>query len=597
MNVELQISESFIKEAVSPVPGEDKQNNQGIGTDLFVRKNLPGSQVGRGYTVDVFENGIKVDTIVEHNKERVLELVKKYKQFYHTDRAFQNEIQLHVTYKRRKDEEKGAMDISKELTKRASRIQELSQKLIFPNEMIKKFADDLNPDGIGAPPIHQVTPSEAMNETAPSESVDSISKKTIQKLVDYISSNMASDDGVLYNELKKWYKALGDIISENNQANPDNELDRNQIAQKVKEITLSGDPSAYTEIGIEIAPDIAQRIQEVNGKAVSSKGGDVASDAAVGGETTAENEINASFTTSTRTADAIDKFLGGMRRAEDGIPLSEKDNQFIKDNASEIISKIPDGGTEEQSSLKSLAEQSKNPAGALNPLQPVSQVQQPHVSASEFFKFVKTAGVIGDLDKVFLSWASCRFSSLEELGAVWSEVYAEATGAFSKTADMQDIYDQTLVPDFKEGLIALYQSIMSIIDQYKIQAADGSIILSDDMIKDTICSQAISTFKSNYAVYNNEFLTSFYNTERQKNTKDTVMKLIAAVSSNVNKYLILILKDINSELGLTDNLIQNFIFKNVLVEFNTQLTTYMQQNIESKYDVKKEKINDRFKGR
>ena len=156
MKVELQISESFIKEAVNPVPGQDKHNDPGIGTDLFVRKNMAGSQVGRGYTIDVFENGVKVDTIVEHNKENVMALLKKYKDFYHTNRAFQYEIQLHVTYKRRKDEERGAMDISKELTKRASRIQELSQKLIFPNEMIKKFADDINPDGLGTHPIHQV---------------------------------------------------------------------------------------------------------------------------------------------------------------------------------------------------------------------------------------------------------------------------------------------------------------------------------------------------------------------------------------------------------------------------------------------------------
>ena len=510
MNIEIRISESLIKEAVNPVPGQDQHNNQGIGTDLFVRKNLPGSTVGRGYTIDIFENGIKVDTVVEHNKDRVMELVKRYKDFYHTNRAFQNEIQLHVTYKRRKDEEKGAMDISTELNKRASRIQELSQKLIFPYENIKKFADDLNlEDGLGAPPVHQITPSEAMNNTAPSESVDSISKKTIQKLVDYISSNMSSDDGVLYNELKKWYKSLGDIISENNQANPDNELDRIQIAQKVKEITLSGNPSAYTEMGININPEVAKRIQEVNGKAVSSKGGDVASDAAEGGETTAENMTTASEKTITKVADMIDKFLGGMRRAEDGVPLSEKDNQFIKDNASEIISKIPDGGTEEQSALKTLAEQSKNTMDPANPLQPVSQVQQPHVSASKFFKFVRTAGVEGDLDKVFLSWASGKFSSLEEIGAVWSHVYAEAIGAFVKTATMEEAipYIATDCPQF----VSAYTTL-----------------LSSDFSNPEIYNAAVSTFLSNKEKLYPELLNLFIKTEinRYKTKKEVLIKMI-----------------------------------------------------------------------
>ena len=55
MQVEIQISEIEIKTAAS-----DEHSNQGLGTDLFIRKNQPGSLVGKGYTIDIFENGVKV---------------------------------------------------------------------------------------------------------------------------------------------------------------------------------------------------------------------------------------------------------------------------------------------------------------------------------------------------------------------------------------------------------------------------------------------------------------------------------------------------------------------------------------------------------
>jgi len=544
MIVEIQISELITKTAVNPVPGQDQHNNQGIGTDLFVRKNMPGSTVGRGYTIDIFENGIKVDTVVEHNKERVLELVKKYKNFYHTDRAFQNEIQLHVTYKRRKDEEKTSMDLSQELNKRASIIQALSQKLIFPYENVKKFADEMIPDELGAPPVHQVTPSEAMNDTSPSESVDSIVSKTLQKLVDYISSNMATDDGVLYNELKKWYKSLGDIISENNQANPDNELDRGQISQKVKEITLAGDPAAYSEIGIEVTPEVAKRIQEVNGKAVSSKGGDVSSDASVGGETTAE-----------KAASIIDKFLGGMRRAEDGKEFSEADKQFIEKHKNEITTELPaSGGTEAESKLLNAA---KNPNGT-NPLQPTSQVQ-PTAMASEFWKYVKTASVVGDLDKVFTSWANGKFSSLEELGSVWSTVYAEATGAFVKYADMLNVVSPGTCPIFEEAYKKLLSGITG--DNNKNQ----ELVLDFNNSKPAIFSELLKAYmNSEYP----KFKTNLKSMEIQAKSKNRFTQALTSLLNTQSKYYNNIHPEVNFSL----------IWTETLVPFITEFESYALHN-------------------
>jgi len=400
------------------------------------------------------------------------------------------------------------------------------------------------PDELGAPPVHQVTPSEAMNDTSPSESVDSIVSKTLQKLVDYISSNMATDDGVLYNELKKWYKSLGDIISENNQANPDNELDRGQISQKVKEITLAGDPAAYSEIGIEVTPEVAKRIQEVNGKAVSSKGGDVSSDASVGGETTAE-----------KAASIIDKFLGGMRRAEDGKEFSEADKQFIEKHKNEITTELPaSGGTEAESKLLNAA---KNPNGT-NPLQPTSQVQ-PTAMASEFWKYVKTASVVGDLDKVFTSWANGKFSSLEELGSVWSTVYAEATGAFKK-ADTQDV-----INDISYRWSIFYEATEKIFTSLNIHAVEenGVKVFNDinRILQDSNFVSARDTLLNNADNISGQFIMSYMNTEKEKSNNS------ATIAHSVNT------SDMRSRL-------QDYVTARMVQEQYTQeVVNYLNTNV------------------
>src|SRR5271157_5768557 len=110
----------------------------GVGTDLFIRKVRPGATVGFGYVIDVYENGVKQDTITKKTKADVFDTVKEFKAKYNTNRAFQNEIQYHVTYKTKEERGETAMeDITKSLLKKASVIQDLILRITSPDSPIK----------------------------------------------------------------------------------------------------------------------------------------------------------------------------------------------------------------------------------------------------------------------------------------------------------------------------------------------------------------------------------------------------------------------------------------------------------------------------
>jgi len=122
----------------SNVHHKTKTPYTGIGTDLFVKKNAPGSRVGGGYTIEVFTNGVKTDEIHKKNKDEVKDLIREYKVRYNTDRAFQNEQQLHITYKTKEERGETAMtSLDNILIKKASQIQNMLQRLLDPSTPIK----------------------------------------------------------------------------------------------------------------------------------------------------------------------------------------------------------------------------------------------------------------------------------------------------------------------------------------------------------------------------------------------------------------------------------------------------------------------------
>jgi hypothetical protein len=241
----------------------------GAGTDIFVRKSQPGAAVGVGYWIDIFQNGVKIDSFRVETKKRVIEIVRKYKEKYHTDRSFLNESQTHITYKTKEERGETAMNLDQELIKKASTIHSALQKLLTPLLPVKIREAEaigesiINPQGINFIP-------ETPGQDA-SMSEEKIGPMIASKFVEFVNKNqpqqgqewIKADD--LYNPLKKWLTAIKKKINDYERMN-NVQLDMQKISDAAEVITFSGDPQKIKEsLKIDVTPDVAAKVKEVSG--------------------------------------------------------------------------------------------------------------------------------------------------------------------------------------------------------------------------------------------------------------------------------------------------------------------------------------------
>jgi hypothetical protein len=323
----------------------DEAPELGIGADLFIRKKLPGSKVGRGYVVDVYENGVKMDTLELKGKKDVIELVKKFKEKYRTDRAFQNESQVRITYKvEETDEDKASKtpksllgisrvpeapevpgipkvepakgettmaEIDNILLKQANSIQSLLLKILNPELPLKvrlgQEGQEQQPQQEEAAPpsaeqtVIPTTPGVGENEKQ--EVKSNIANQIMTKVVEFINSKYEKaatsfninkfaeledivklDD--LYNPLKSWFAAIRRAIEDWNKRseNPFTSTDYRDIADELKKTLASGDIELISKnTGMQISQEVADKIKELALKSVSTEKG-VDEDAEEGGK-------------------------------------------------------------------------------------------------------------------------------------------------------------------------------------------------------------------------------------------------------------------------------------------------------------------------
>jgi len=260
---------------------EESNITPGVGTDIFIRKKEPGAKVGKGYIVDIYENGIKVDTQEVKTKSEYTDIIREFKLKYNTDRAFQNELQVHITFKTKEErgeeperkekdttpvnrvpeetsEEIGEKkkteplslkekEVPKEetmatidniLLKQANTINNLLQGLINPDLPVKlRKSEMLETTPIAPPeqPQQEVGAINSVPDTAAPEGMEDknqikqqIIKEVVNKFTSFISEkiNIARESGIpvteikkdeIYNPLKAWYGALAREIEQWNQ--------------------------------------------------------------------------------------------------------------------------------------------------------------------------------------------------------------------------------------------------------------------------------------------------------------------------------------------------------------------------------------------
>jgi len=225
------------------------------GTDIYIKKLDSGASHGQGYSIQVYDYGQLVSEITVPTKKDVRKVIDQQKEKYVTDRAFEEESHLFVSYRiddvesskfRTKHDiqvKESTMNIDDRLYKQASHINNLLSAVQDPAVPIKFFKKanqlfdfngetaDTSNNGEGA----------AEDTTAQKDTPEATAQQISERIDSYLTSmeNGPRDD--VFNELQKFVATVKNIL---NSANYD-ETERKQIisilANKYKN---SGIPNA-----------------------------------------------------------------------------------------------------------------------------------------------------------------------------------------------------------------------------------------------------------------------------------------------------------------------------------------------------------------
>ncbi|HRZ18496.1 MAG TPA: hypothetical protein P5136_00325 [Methanofastidiosum sp.] len=417
----------------------------GAGTDIFIRKAKPGAAVGVGYYVDVYLNGVKIESTRIDTKKHVINMINSYKEKYHTDRAFKNEEQLHITYKTKQERGEVAMQsLDQEILKKASRIHRALQKLITPDIPIKireaelAGLEGLNPQNVNLVPETPGGPQGAMSE-------QQIGTMIASKFVDFVTKNKPQQPGEewvkeddLYNPLKKWLTAIKKKLTEYQQANAV-KLDMTKIADAAEGIVLSGDPnklSSATKMAVE--PDIAAKIKEI----ASMKAGirkPLEGPPAPAPVTANEDEMGIKVAADMNEEQLNDVLDTLDKKAEETNPKDPGPSPKDAGPDPKDAGPDPKDPKHENESVKSESGvQSYGQNRDNDTLEPVGVMRPSEERVKEyvksFWEFAQNLNRIATLENAFEDWCNKEKLDLHTAGGVWTTLNSEIKEGFDKKA-------------------------------------------------------------------------------------------------------------------------------------------------------------------
>lgn len=176
------------------------------GTDIFVKKIDEGAGYGSGYIVEIYDYGEKVDERKVLTKKDVRTIINEQKARYTTDRAFEEESHLFVSYriddiesnKFRKNKDikvkESEMNIDEKLYKQASKINYLlsvSKEPDTPKKIFKSAEPMFNFNGENSDTQMQTQPAMDNNvvDNADKESIEEASQQIAEKLDAYLTEH------------------------------------------------------------------------------------------------------------------------------------------------------------------------------------------------------------------------------------------------------------------------------------------------------------------------------------------------------------------------------------------------------------------------
>jgi hypothetical protein len=491
---------------------KEHETGTGVGVDLFIRKNRPGPTIGAGYTIDVFENGIKADEIRLDDKKHVKDIINEYKSKYNTGRAFQNENQLHITYKTKEErgediinpeeqkvpekrEETAMQVIDQILIKKANTIKTCLQRLLDPTApVIVKYSEEQKLPEINSDIVPQ-TPGGESAETAMNNAV----KNAVGALVKMIKNNSDAEKDDLYNGMKHWIsetkKNIGDWEKINKQI-----IDKVEFKDKLKDIMLSGDPVKIKNIsGEDITPEQATSLKEVSLMSTGTpaqgqvSGGGVAGEAGI--DTTEKSTLIGSLgkAASTDAKDKAVRILGETHGAPESNIVGTAEN-IIKEllgndreTMDEIANMLPETfeGAAVGRAIQQIQDEADKKLKLEQKIDPVIEIK-----IKEFWENISRSKTAVTLDKAFESWINNERIELGIAQEIWKRINKEVDTIFKKEAQFlfpPDMYIKILAEEafYRDILIPFLDSAES---QYSTKGPEGYMAFIEEKIKPLVLS-------------------------------------------------------------------------------------------------------------
>lgn len=179
--------------------------NLNQGTTLKIEKVAPGTETGEGYELQIFTDGKYKETVRAKSKKEMYKLIREYKDYYNTDRAFLNKMELFITNKIRQS---STMDIDSELIHKTAEIESRLFRLLDKRApLINKKVAQISPPIEGASTTEEII-TEAKN----------VVNKYLADNKNLIGQHGKAIDGEakskLYNSLMKWISEFKKVLDQ-----------------------------------------------------------------------------------------------------------------------------------------------------------------------------------------------------------------------------------------------------------------------------------------------------------------------------------------------------------------------------------------------
>ena len=462
----------------------------GVGTDLFIKKNSPDQQIGAGYSIEIFLNGVKQEDILKRTKQDVIDFIKEQKAKYNTTRSFENASQVHVTYKTREergeptktdDEGEHMASIDTVLLKQAADLEDLMKRLMSPDLPVKvrRAADDiLNTNDMPAP-------SPDMQEMPVTP--ESVAKMLTDKLTAYVQAKPDAKVDELYNSIKHWISEVKKTLNKYETGSGE-KIDRNQILDIFRKSIFEGQ--------LDMPPEQQKLVQEVLSKKASISGNEHYNsiDKVVGKvNTNTDNPDNVRIVKETITnmpADQVKKEVS---------ELHGKDKNF----AETFVDKT----------IKDMEKDLKRASIYYDYIQQEKKA---------FFRYAEALKGTYEFDRVFADYVNSQDYTIDDAQYMWNKIQEDIAGKDKFACILHDFISFTLPmhitdkkaiinlkdEDYKAVAPSLVTNLTPIIQDYiftyaseddgtkeaKLQEFQGSLVIALDQVLETLYKYSFQKF-------------------------------------------------------------------------------------------------------